>query len=293
MTWVRLILEAEGEDPQALATRLEALGAASVTFEDAGDEPLLEPGVGETPLWRRTRVIGLFEAGQGRRARQRLAHALPEATRLALEPLPDRDWTRAWLDAFRPLRFGRRLWVVPSGFAPPPEAEVVLRLDPGLAFGTGTHPTTALCLEWLEAHPPEGQEVVDYGCGSGILAVAACLLGAVQVVAVDHDPQALAATRANAQRNRVHDRIQACRPEDAPAGTADLVLANILANPLIELAPRLAGRVRPGGRIVLSGILEAQAGAVAAAYAPMFALAPPRVREGWVCLEGVRKVEGG
>ena len=289
MGWVQLILEAGERDPEALAALFESLGAASVTFEDAGDQPLLEPGVGETPLWDRTRVIGLFEAEQANEVRTRLRSELGAAAdRLAVEALPDRDWTRAWMDAFRPMRFGSRLWVVPTGFETPAEAEVVLHLDPGLAFGTGTHPTTALCLEWLDANPPVGQQVIDYGCGSGILAVAACRLGAASVVAVDNDPQALVATRENAQRNRVARRITACLPEADPGVSADLLLANILANPLIELAPRLAARVRPGGRIVLSGILADQTEAVRAAYAPFFELEAPASREGWVRLVGMR-----
>jgi len=294
--WTQLTLSAGDADPQALADVFDALGALSVTLQDAADQPLFEPPPGATPLWSQVRVTALFEAGADlTRIRARLAERFGAACaeRLQAEPLDDRDWVRAWMDGYAPMRFGERLWIVPTGFAAPDPDGVNLLLDPGLAFGTGTHPTTALCLEWLDAHPPLDRCVIDYGCGSGILGIAALKLGARTVWAVDNDPQALTATRDNAERNGVADRVRTCLPgqlpERVPGLQADLLLANILANPLIELAPRFAALVRPGGNLVLSGILAGQAEDVAAAYRAAFTLEPPAQREDWVRLDG-RKI---
>jgi len=291
VNWIRLFLEAGDLDPEVLADALSEAGALSVTFEDAADQPILEPPPGAMPLWSRTCVVGLFDDTADMAAvRGMLAGALGDeaAGRIREEALPDRDWTRAWMDDFGPMRFGERLWVCPSNVEPPEPEAINLFLDPGLAFGTGTHPTTALCLEWLDAHPPVGLSVIDYGCGSGILAIAALKLGAAEVLGVDNDPQALTATRDNAARNGLEGRVKVTLPDEFEVPPADLVLANILANPLIELAPRLAALVRPGGRIVLSGILADQAQAVADAYGPWFDISPPVQREDWVRLEGVR-----
>lgn len=286
MPWLQLSLEAGAQDPERLSDLFTDLGALSVTLVDAADEPVLEPGPGETPLWSHTRVVALFDAGiDPESVRAGLARHIGDAAqRMTAEPLEDRDWTRAWMDDFAPMRFGERLWVIPGDMAPPEPDAVNLRLDPGLAFGTGTHPTTALCLAWLDAHPPAGQDVIDYGCGSGILAIAALKLGASRVRGVDIDPQALIASRDNARRNGVEAGLALYLPADVPAEPADLLLANILANPLIELAPTLVSLVRPGGRLVLSGILAEQADAVAAAYAPYGELEPVIEQEGWVRL---------
>ncbi|MBZ0070459.1 MAG: 50S ribosomal protein L11 methyltransferase [Gammaproteobacteria bacterium] len=271
----------------------ETLGALSITLQDAADQPLFEPPPGATPLWSQVRVAALFEAGTDVvRIRAQLAERFGPAcaARLQAEPLEDRDWVRAWMDGYAPMRFGARLWIVPTGFEAPDPDGVNLLLDPGLAFGTGTHPTTALCLEWLDAHPPVDQVVVDYGCGSGILGIAALKLGARAVWAVDNDPQALTATRGNAACNGVLERVEACLPGDLPADLqADLLLANILANPLIELAPRFATQVRPGGGLVLSGVLVDQATDVVAAYRTAFAIEPSAQREDWVRLDGRRR----
>ena len=292
MPWTQLSLEAGDLDPEQLSELLLEAGAVSVTFQDAADEPMLEPAPGTTPLWSRTRVVALFEAGIEPGAlvaglRPQLGEAVD---RMETTTLDDRDWTRAWMDGFRPMRFGERVWICPS-HCPSPEQEnaVNIFLDPGLAFGTGTHPTTALCLEWLDRHPPVDLEVIDYGCGSGVLAIAALKLGARQVWGVDNDPQALIATRDNAGRNGVGDGVDVCPPEALPPVQADLMLANILANPLIELAPTLADLVRPAGAIVLSGILAEQADAVRAAYAGAFENLVVDAQDGWVRISGRRR----
>jgi ribosomal protein L11 methyltransferase len=201
------------------------------------------------------------------------------------DQLADRDWERAWMDRFKPMRFGDSIWICPSHIEPEPEWGVVVRLDPGLAFGTGTHPTTALCLEWMDTMEFSGKTVTDYGCGSGVLAVAAALKGAATVYAIDHDPQALTSTRDNALRNNVSERIETALPGKLEDARADVVLANILAGPLVELAEQIAGLVRPGGALVLSGILDEQAGDVENAYRPLIGKARRVSREGWVRLD--------
>jgi ribosomal protein L11 methyltransferase len=203
------------------------------------------------------------------------------------ERVSDEDWVRVSREQFRPMGVGRRLWVVPSWHSPPEPPAIHVVLDPGLAFGTGEHPTTRLCLEWLDANIEGGERVLDYGCGSGILAIAALKLGAREAVGADVEPQALGVSAANARRNGVH--LSLFLPDEAPPLTADLVTANILANPLMELAATLAGRTWSGGRIALSGILESQGAAVGRAYEPWFDLAPPRVDSGWVLLTGRRR----
>jgi ribosomal protein L11 methyltransferase len=208
--------------------------------------------------------------------------------RIAVATIEDRRWETVWQHEFRPLRFGRRLWICPSAYAPPDPDAVNVILDPGLAFGTGTHPTTALCLDWLEQADLCGKAVIDFGCGSGILAVAAARLGARRVWAVDHEAQALTATRANAMRNDVAERVEAVLPHALAAADASILIANILARPLIELAVRFAELVVPAGEIVLSGILEAQGDELIETYARSFSLQPWALREGWLCLAGRR-----
>ncbi|SFD14097.1 ribosomal protein L11 methyltransferase [Thiohalospira halophila DSM 15071] len=292
MSWIEITIPAPAAEVERTSDALEAAGASAVTVRDAADQPIYEPGPGETPLWAEAQVVGLFPGEvdpAGIRAALTLSlGSIPEGT--AANEVADQEWTRAWMDDFQPMRFGRRLWICPSwADAPDPEA-VNLRLDPGLAFGSGTHATTALCLEWLDAHPPEGRTVLDYGAGSGVLAVAAALLGATDILAVDNDPQAVTATPENARNNGVADRIRSHGIEDDPGGTADLVLANILAGTLQELAPYLASRTAPGGDLVLSGILEEQAEAVAASYAPWFEMDPPVEQDGWIRLDGRRRM---
>lgn len=296
MPWLRFSLNVRADEAPRFEQALLEAGAVSVTLEDAADQPVYEPAPGTTPLWNHTRVVGLFEADTDADAVvQALCAVLHVATLppYQVETLEDREWVRAWMDDFRPMRFGSRLWVVPSGYEAPDPQGVNILLDPGLAFGTGTHPTTALCLEWLDAHPPLGKLVVDYGCGSGILGIAALKSGARHVWAVDNDPQALVATEDNAQKNGIAlSDLYPCEPDQLPPLAADLILANILAEPLIALAPHLAGLTAPGGCIVLSGILESQADQVRQTYAAWFDMAAPTVREGWVRLEGKRRTTG-
>ena len=292
MIWLQVSIEVTGDLAEVAAVVFADAGALSVTYQDAADEPILEPGLGEHPVWSATRVVALFpDDGDAARITQRLREALHD---VGIEPriewLEDRDWSSTWRDSFHATRFGARLWVVPTDETAPAADAVTIHLDPGLAFGTGTHTTTALCLEWLDAHPPLAREVIDYGCGSGILAIAAGMLGASHVRAVDIDPQALQATRENAGRNGMGRKVDAMFPEALDDRPVDLVIANILANPLIELATTLAGQVSPEGNIVLTGILAEQAGDVMTAYRPWFEFRDPVEREGWVLLEGFRKV---
>ncbi|HKJ08859.1 MAG TPA: 50S ribosomal protein L11 methyltransferase [Gammaproteobacteria bacterium] len=292
MAWQQISFEVAESDGERAEEVLSELGALSVTLRDAEDQPIFEPPPGATPLWARIQVVGLFDADiDMARVRRALTDAFGPSVleALAVAPLEDRDWVRAWMDDFHPMQFGARLWVCPSGYEPPDPSAVNLYLDPGLAFGTGTHATTALCLQWLDAHPPVDAEVIDYGCGSGILAVAGVRLGARHVWAVDNDPQALVATRDNAQRNGVADSIDAVLPEGLPAVQADLLLANILAGPLLDLAPVFADRVRSGGSVVLSGILENQVQPLLQAYGRWFEMGPVVTRDGWTRLVGMRR----
>lgn len=289
MPWLQLTFYSTKEKAETLADLLSEAGAAAVTMQDAADQPLYEPPPGATPLWQLTNVVGLFaEDADGVTIVQQLqAQWQGEFPDYRSEMLEDQDWERAWMDDFKPMRFGERLWIVPSWHEPPAGDTVNILLDPGLAFGTGTHPTTRLCLEWLDGHEIQGKTVIDYGCGSGILALAAALLGAESVIGVDNDPQALVATLDNAARNGVS--IRAYLPKEAPQVPVDVLVANILAGPLIELAPRLASLVREGGAIALSGILPEQAEAVSMAYSEWFAMQPPVEQDGWIRLEGIRQ----
>ncbi|OBS09645.1 50S ribosomal protein L11 methyltransferase [Acidihalobacter prosperus] len=290
MPWQNLIITVPEHLAETIEARLESAGALSMTLGDAGDTPVLEPGPGETPLWPELSLTALFADDIDLAP---LAAALQAEYGLAASPhvaaVPDQDWTRAWMDDFKPMQFGARVWVCPSWCEPPDPHAVNLRLDPGLAFGTGTHPTTALCLKWLDVHTHDGDRVLDFGCGSGVLAIAALMLGAGEAWAVDIDPQALTATRDNARRNDIADeRLHIGQPDAPGTWRADLVVANILSGPLIALADTLCAHVRPGGRLLLSGILETQAEATAAAYADRIDWDAPVTQEGWVRLSGRR-----
>lgn len=291
MPWLQLHIPSTADHAEAVEDMLLALGASAVTLADGADQPLFEPPPGATPLWRETIVSALFEAeADGEAIIAALnEHLDPPPADYRLEQVADQAWERAWMDDFKPMPFGERLWIVPSWAEAPDAGAVNLKLDPGLAFGTGTHETTALCLNWLDGADLAGKSVLDFGCGSGVLAIAALLLGAEYAVATDIDPQALLATRENARLNGVGERLTCFLPEDMPAAHFDVVLANILAGPLVELAPQLLGHCRPGGRIVLSGILAEQADNVVAAYQDQVDLNPVTVRGDWTRIDGTRK----
>ncbi len=292
MPWLQLTLESSPADAERVSDALSGLGAAAVTLLDGADQPLYEPPPGETPLWSATRIIGLFAADADMMAITAQLAAQLEIDELPpwrVSPLEDKDWEREWMDNFQPMRFGERLWIVPSWHAAPDDNAVNILLDPGLAFGTGTHPTTALCLQWLDEHGADHPEVIDYGCGSGILAVAALKLGAEHVWAVDNDPQALIASRDNAAKNQVTGHIDTIAPDRLPEQPVRLLLANILARPLLELAEKFSRLVEPGGQIVLSGILQHQTGGIIRHYAQWFDMAPAAQQEEWMRLSGRRK----
>lgn len=290
--WLQMRLMAAPGMGEAMAEALAETGALSVTLEDAADDPVLEPLPGETPLWPHTAVIGLFDEGVDTDdILQRVSAALGMTAPPAAEftSVSAEDWEHSWKNDFHAMRFGRRLWVCPRGEEPDSDDAIIVRLEPGLAFGTGTHPSTSLCLTWLDGHCRPGDRVIDYGSGSGILAIAAARLGAGEVWAVDIDPQARRATAENAAANEVGHLIRSGAPEDLPALTVDCVVANILAGPLIGLAPRFAAMLPSGGRVALAGLLQEQVEAVAAAYADDFVLEVPMLHENWALLHGRRR----
>lgn len=291
MPWLQLTFETTPEDAEQFSDLLSEAGAGAVTFLDSADQPLYEPPVGETPLWSHTRVMGLFDAAADiNQVIEQISAELAPASLpdWRISPLEDKDWEREWMDNFKPMSFGARLWIVPSWTKPPQQEAINILLDPGLAFGTGTHPTTALCLQWLDEHGASFDEVIDYGCGSGILAVAAALLGAKHVWAIDNDPQALIATSDNAIKNDVSEAIESTLPDTLPDIKTPLLLANILAQPLMDFAEHFAQHVSPGGHIVLSGILSDQAEQVASCYRPWFEMDAPVLQNEWVRLTGIR-----
>ena len=291
MSWLQIIADVPRAGVEILEQRLEEAGAVAVTLQDCQDCPLLEPGAGQTPLWPEVTVTGLFPAGTC--GEQLLAYVLaqtgsPRADRIQLTKLQDQDWQRAWLDRFQPMRFGKQLWIIPGDAEPPDPSAINLQLDPGLAFGTGTHPTTAMCLEWIDGHDISGRQVLDFGCGSGILGIATALKGASRVRAVDHDPQAIIACRENARRNEVVELMEIIAADSFKPCAVDLVLANILAKPLIELAETLQNCLKPGGRLVLSGMLAGQQQSVQDAYQGVIDWQPARQSQDWICLSGTR-----
>ena len=293
MPWVQLIMEMDTLDPATVEAALLRHGAQAICLQDAGDDPVLEPAPGTTPLWPTTRMTAMFQADVDRGSvltAIRGELGVDELPPWRFEFLEDRAWEREWLERFKPARFGRRLWICPTGSVPSGENSVVVELDPGLAFGTGAHPTTALCLEWLDEMTLDGRRVLDFGCGSGILAIAAAKLGAAHVTALDIDHQALAATRANVSKNGMESSIDILSLETEPQGHYDCVLANILAQPLLRLAPQLAGLTAPGGHIVLSGILAEQAAELTCRFGDWFTLDPPVHREGWARVSGRRNI---
>ena len=298
MSWLELSLTIHAAQQTSVEAALQDLGALAITLQDANAETpderaIFEPGVGETPLWNAMVLDALFDAAVDRSG---LIAALAELApglapdQVAFRDVEERDWTRAWMDQFEPMRFGRRLWIYPWNVEPPADddALAIVRLDPGLAFGTGTHPTTALCLEWLDASDLAGTTLIDYGCGSGVLAIAALKLGARHVVAIDNDEQALAATRDNATRNAVESRLELHAPDTLPHTEVDVLVANILAGPLHDLAPRFAALLRTGGTLALSGILAGQEGELLERYGECFEHLRVTQREDWVRIDGRR-----
>jgi ribosomal protein L11 methyltransferase len=290
MPFLALRFDLARRDPHEVEARCFALGAHSITFSDQRDDAVLEPLPGEVRLWPATRVEALFDGDSNPAtiAAQLAAEIGLQPGEIDTELLADRAWEREWLRDFHAMRFGHRLWICPQHETVMQPDAVVVRLDPGLAFGTGTHPSTALCLAWLDGNLRAGERMVDYGCGSGVLGIAAARLGADHIDAVDVDPQALLATADNAERNFVGHQFTLHAEAARIPPAADLVVANILASTLIELAPRLAALVRPGGRLLLAGILQNQTLAVTAAYDACFDIAPAGQREDWVLLCGTR-----
>ncbi|HFG2032807.1 TPA: 50S ribosomal protein L11 methyltransferase [Vibrio cholerae] len=291
MPWIQIKLNATNDNAEAIGDMLmEETGAVSVTFLDAKDTPVFEPLPGETRLWGDTDVVALYEADMDTsRILQQIkaSNMLAEGFAHKVEQVEDKDWEREWMDNFHPMQFGRRLWICPSWREVPDPKAVNVMLDPGLAFGTGTHPTTALCLEWLDNLDLSGKTVIDFGCGSGILAIAAIKLGAAKVIGIDIDPQALLASKDNAARNGVEDQIEVYLPKDQPEGlVADVVVANILAGPLRELSPIIKGLLKPGGQLAMSGILDTQAESVAEFYRDDLELDPIAEKSEWCRISG-------
>lgn len=287
MPWLQIKVNTHRQNAEAIEDTLLDVGALSVTMQDNADQPILEPGLGETPLWDDIQLTGLFDADVDtaqvqKNAELSLGYSLSDCR---WEILEDKDWEREWMKSYQPIHCGNDLWICPSWIEPPQPTATNLLLDPGLAFGTGTHPTTFLCLQWLSEQEFNNQCLIDYGCGSGILGIAALLLGANNVTGTDIDPQALLATQDNAQRNNIAaQRFPVYLPEQCPNVSADIMLANILAGPLAELAPSINRLTKLGGKLCLSGILEHQAHDVIDAYSAWFEFEPIRQKQEWVCL---------
>jgi ribosomal protein L11 methyltransferase len=288
MPWIQLRVSTNEEKAEQVSDMLMGWGAQAVSFVDAQDTPIYEPMPGEVIYWTNTVVVGLFDAEHPMdKVVKQLEQVsfFKDGVDYKLEQLEDKDWEREWMDNFHPIKFGTRLWVCPSWRDIPDPKAVNVMLDPGLAFGTGTHPTTALCMQWLDATIQPDQTVVDFGCGSGILGIAALKLGAKRVIGVDIDPQAIEASTANARRNNVEGQIELYLPKDQPSDfQADVVVANILAGPLAELKQVISSYVKPGGKLALSGILESQAQSVIDAYSDEFSFDPIAMQEEWVRL---------
>ena len=300
-TWLQLVCSASKNHHESIEAAMESAGALSISWQDAEDEAVLEPLPGETPLWKNLIITALFDAQtdlSNLQAQLKAQQSAWEITSVHLETLHDQVWERVWMDNFHPMRFGDNLWIIPSNID---QAEIVkvqrntakpstIILDPGLAFGTGTHPTTALCLEWLDQNPPHDLTLVDYGCGSGILALAAAKQGARHIIATDIDPQALTATKENMRRNNIDaEKIHCVLPNDCPQEAVDVVLANILCGPLIELYPTLSALVKPAGKIVISGLLETQKDDIIKAYSSQFSNFQLKQKQDWIRITASKK----
>ena len=288
MPWIQLRINTTSEFAEEISEQLEQSGAVSVTFQDTYDNPVFEPLPGETKLWGNTDVVGLYDAQTNTDELKEILNL--EQYSYKIEQLEDKDWEREWMDNFHPMQFGQRLWICPSWRDVPDPNAVNVMLDPGLAFGTGTHPTTALCLTWLESLELNNKLVIDYGCGSGILAIAALKLGAKRVIGIDIDPQAIQASNDNAQRNGVNDKLELYLAKDIPDNLqADVVVANILAGPLKELEPQINKLVKSHGQLGLSGILATQSSSVCSAYQTHFDLDPVVEQDEWCRITGKKK----
>jgi len=291
MAWHQISVITNENIAPRLADFFSNLGAVSVTYMDAEDEPVYEPAIGETKIWSNTQVIALYELDADPELIKTLVFGQfkQDLHDWLHEEVADQEWERAWMEFYKPMKFADKLWVCPTDQEQYEPGTVCLTLDPGLAFGTGTHPTTALCLEWLASHDLAEKTVIDYGCGSGILAVAAILLGAKQAHAVDIDPQAITATQSNALKNKVQDKIACYLPEQFMPFQADVVLANILAKPLIDMSEQISSLVAPSGQLILSGILHEQAESVMSAYQQHIAFNAPVQQEDWIRLDGIKR----
>ncbi len=297
MNWIQICLATQKPQVDIAEALLLNAGALSVTLEDNADEPILEPELGSTPIWQQTKVIGLFAQGSnGKMLAQNIQRDCQQMIAADLQPkisvqeLADKNWLTVWQDDYHPMQFGKRLWVCPSWTDAPDADAINLKLDPGLAFGTGTHPTTALCLRHLDKHIKGGEQVLDFGCGSGILGIAAVLLGAQSFYGIDIDPQAIIASADNAKRNQLTDaQYQLYLPEQAPDRQYQWVIANILASPLMQLAEKLAGYCQTGGQIMLSGLLESQAKDMLAHYTNWFELDPIQQIDDWILITGTKR----
>lgn len=292
MAWIQIRINANKENADLISDLLVEAGSASVTFIDSKDSPIYEPKIGTVQLWADTTVIGLFDANHDMDSVVKLVKAGTgnnDSLVYKIEQLEDKDWEREWMDNFHPIQFGEKLWICPSWRDIPDPNAVNVLLDPGLAFGTGTHATTSLCLKWLESQDLTGKTVVDFGCGSGILGIAAIKLGAERMIGIDIDPQALEASLDNANRNGVADKLEVYLPENQPEFTADIVVANILAQPLRELCSVILGLLKPGGKIAMSGILEEQAQSVADVYEPFIELDDIAIEGDWTRVSGTKK----
>ena len=292
MPWIQLKINTQAEYVEQVSEMLSANGAQAVTYVDAKDTPIYEPKPGEVLLWPDTQVIGLYDAEFDMlRVVSQLEKSklLGKGFKHKLDQLEDKDWVREWMENFHPTQFGKKLWICPSWRDVPDPGAVNVMLDPGLAFGTGTHATTSLCLKWLDSLDLQNKSVVDFGCGSGILGIAALKLGAEYLHGIDIDPQALLASKDKAGRNNVAEKISVYLPQDQPALQADIVLANILAAPLRELRPVITDYCKPGGNLALSGILATQADEINALYAQDFDMEPIAIEGEWARVSGRKR----
>lgn len=293
MPWQQLKISVKEADAALVEETLDECGAVSVTMMDSEDQPVFQVDLGSTPIWQHTEVIGLFahDAPMNNIVAQLLARVPSSiAASIVIEEIADTEWERVCMQDFKPMRFGSRIWICPSWETPPDPDAINIMLDPGLAFGTGTHPTTALCLEWLDQQDLLGKTVIDYGCGSGVLAIAAALLGANTVIAIDNDPQAIQASQCNRALNGVPaEQMSVHLPGVEGHPLADVVVANILAGPLEELTPVIAALLKPGGKLILSGVLSQQTQSLLDSYQAYFTMLEPALREEWVRVEGIRR----